>query len=152
SSTTRTRANAIYSLCDACGLWNIGALEIDLNSGGKGKGGVRRLGRQPQGEGRSDADRGVDVDAAAVVDRDVLDDGEAEPGATGVPRAGLVGAVEPFEDAVEVLGRDADALVADRDIDHVGGGADLDDDGRLAGRVRDRVLDEIRHGGDELAL
>ena len=49
---------------------------------------------------------------------DVLDDGQAETGATGGPVARRVDPVETFEDPVQLLVRDADALVdhGDRDV------------------------------------
>ena len=39
------------------------------------------------------------------------DDRQAEPRATGASRAGLVGAVEPFEDALLLAFGDADAVI-----------------------------------------
>jgi hypothetical protein len=57
-----------------------------------------------------------------MVAGDVLDDGQAEPGASGGAGAGLVGPVEALEDPIDVGGRDADALVGDRDLDELLGG------------------------------
>jgi hypothetical protein len=51
--------------------------------------------------------------------RDVLDDGQAEAGAAGGAVPGRVDPVEALEDAVELVGGDADALVDDRDLDGV---------------------------------
>ena len=56
-------------------------------------------------------------DVAVVVAGDVADDGQAETGAAGLPAAGPVDPVEALEDPLEVAGRDADALVAHRDLD-----------------------------------
>ncbi len=64
-----------------------------------------------EGERRATTERAGDLDATAVVAGDVLDDGQAEAGAAGRPGAGLVGPVEAFEDPVEVVRGDADALV-----------------------------------------
>jgi hypothetical protein len=41
--------------------------------------------------------------AAAVGQDDVLDDGQAKPGAAGVARTRLVHAIEALEDTIEVL-------------------------------------------------
>ena len=48
---------------------------------------------------------------AAVVGRDVLDDGQPEPGAAGGARSGRVDPVEALEDPVQVRLGDADALI-----------------------------------------
>ena len=56
----------------------------------------------------------LDRHRAAVVGGDVAHDGQAEAGAAGLAAAGPVDAVEALEDAVEVGGRDADAVVARR--------------------------------------
>ena len=45
----------------------------------------------------------------------VLDDREAQPGAAQLAAAGLVDAVEPLEDARQVVAGDADAGVGDLD-------------------------------------
>ena len=66
-----------------------------------------------EGERGALALAGAHGDLAAVVGGDVADDGQAEPGAAGVAAAGPVDPVEALEDAVEVAGRDADALVGD---------------------------------------
>jgi hypothetical protein len=52
-----------------------------------------------------------------VVVDDVLDDGQAQTGASRGPRPRRVDAVEALEDALLVLRRDAEALVRDGDID-----------------------------------
>ena len=58
---------------------------------------------------------GVDDDLTAVHLDDAVRDGEAEAGAL----ADLLGREEGVEQLVEVLGRDADAGVGDRDLDLV---------------------------------
>src|SRR5690606_31077592 len=73
---------------------------------------------QAQGERRALAGLGPHGDLAAVVGGDVLDDAQAEPGATRVARARRVDAVAALEQARPRLGRDADALVDDGDLDH----------------------------------
>ena len=66
-----------------------------------------------------DAERGAlvglafDADVAAEGLGEVLDDGEAEAGAAELAGAGFIDAVEPLEDAGEVLLGDADAGVGD---------------------------------------
>ena len=48
----------------------------------------------------------------------MLDDGQTKAGATGGPVPRGVDTVEPLEDPVDLMGRDADALVGDGDVDH----------------------------------
>ena len=75
--------------------------------------------RKAQGERRPGAFRAPDAHLAAVVGRDVLDDGQSQAGAAGVAGPGRVGPVEPLEDPLDVALRDADALVGDADLDLV---------------------------------
>src|SRR6185436_5688931 len=96
--------------------------------------------------------RAGDVDTAAVVGGDVLDDGQAQAGAAGRPGPGLVSPVEPLEDPVDVVRGDTDALVGDVDLDPV---IVLTQRKRNLGvlpRVRDRVLHEVGHRGRDLAV
>ena len=74
---------------------------------------------QPQGERRALALHRPHGALAAVVDADVLDDGQAEAGATGDARARRIDAVEPLEDAGLLALGDADALVGHGDLDRV---------------------------------
>ena len=74
------------------------------------------LHRDAEGERAAFAFAGAHGDVAAVVGGDVADDRQAEAGAAGVAAAGPVDAVEALEDAVEVAGRNADALVVHRDL------------------------------------
>ena len=55
----------------------------------------------------------VDLDVAVVVGGDVAHDRKPEPGAAGVAAPAVVDPVEALEDALEVTGGDADALVLD---------------------------------------
>ena len=56
------------------------------------------------------------TELAAVALHHVLDDGQAQPGAAGLARAAAVDAVEALGQARQVLARDAQAGVADRDL------------------------------------
>src|SRR6185437_7483900 len=76
---------------------------------------ARRRHRQVDGEDRALAQLALDVECAAVVAHDVLDDGEAEPGAAQLARAGGIDAVEALGEPRQVLARDALAMVADGD-------------------------------------
>ena len=58
------------------------------------------------------------LDHSAVVGRDVFDDGQTQAGAAGHPGAGLIDAEKPFEDALLIVGGDADTAVGDRDGHH----------------------------------
>ena len=77
-------------------------------------------GRQPDGEGAALAGRRDDLEPPLVAVEDVLDDGEAEPGAALVAARGDVDAVEPLGQPVDVLARDARAVVGDGDAVAVG--------------------------------
>ena len=61
--------------------------------------------------GKSDGERGTLAGLgphghfAAMVGNDVFDDAQAQPGASGLPRAGGIDPVEAFEDALLVLRR-----------------------------------------------
>ena len=73
--------------------------------------------RKSNGEGRALTGLAPHVHLAAMDGGDVLDDAEAEA-RTAIPATtGIVDAVEPLEDALLVLGADADAVVADADLD-----------------------------------
>ena len=52
-----------------------------------------------------------DADIAAERMSEVLDDRQAEPGAAQLARAGLIDAIEPLKDAVQLLSGDADPRV-----------------------------------------
>ena len=111
------------------------------------------LAGQGQGERRPLALDRPDPHLAAVGGGDVLDDREAEAGAAGgaVPRR--VDAVEPLEDAVELVRRDADALVGDADVDGGVVAGRGDHDRGALGRVGDGVGDQVAHRhGDLLAV
>ena len=74
---------------------------------------MHRLRRDGQGEVelRAVAEFALSPEAATVSLEDVLDDGEAEAGAAGFAGAGLVNAVKPLEDAMEVFRGDAGAKI-----------------------------------------
>ena len=126
----------------------------DLDRGGRATRGLAGLGvaGERQGEGRALALDRPHGDVAAVGGGDVLDDREPEAGAAGGAVAGRVDAVEPLEDAVDVLGGDADALVDHRDLDLLALGAGGDDHPGTPARVGDGVGDEVAHRGADLLL
>src|SRR5271154_6214658 len=86
-------------------------------------------------------------DAAAVLGDDAAADGEAEAGAAHGAGVGGVDLVEALEDALELVGGDAAALIADLDFGLVGvdaAGAEVD---LGAGRGElDGVGDEVGEG------
>src|SRR5687768_18480329 len=69
-------------------------------------------GRQEHADRRPAADGARRLDAAAVSIDEMADDREAEPGPPFGARAARVHAIEPLEDARQMLRRDADAGVA----------------------------------------
>src|SRR3990172_7065545 len=88
---------------------------------------------------------------------DAFTDGQPEPGARGAAAAPTLGAPEAFEDALELFGRDANALILDGD-DHraarhtggrnqaglIGAGEAGADTNAGAGRaVLERIVDEV---------
>ena len=68
---------------------------------------------------RAGADPAGHVDLAADRLHQVLDDRQTQPGAAELAAARLVDAVEPLEDARQVVARDADAGVGDLDAGFV---------------------------------
>ena len=84
-----------------------------------------------------------------MVRRDVLDDREAQAGAAGGARAGAVHAEEPLEDPLQLVLRDADALILHGDLDHPVLMAHRDADPRARLRVGDRVRDQVGQGSDQ---
>src|SRR5262245_58380495 len=89
------------------------------------------LGRQGEVDLGALAGRGGEPQAAAVQLDDLLADGQPQAGAR-VAVAG-VGAVEGLQDALEVLGGDADAVVAHDDVPQVEVALDADVDVRRVG-------------------
>ena len=73
-----------------------------------------RLYREHERECRALAFARLDVDPPLMVVGDMAHDRQAEPRATRVAAAAVVDTVEALEDAVEVTGRDADAVVLHR--------------------------------------
>src|SRR5690242_11906163 len=70
---------------------------------------------QVDGEDGALALLALDVERTAMVADDMLDDGEAEPGAAQLARAGGIDAVEALGQPRQVLARDALAVVAHGD-------------------------------------
>ena len=87
-----------------------------------------------------------------MVGRDVLDDGKAEPGAAGGPRARLVGAEEPLKDPLLIFAGDPDAPVGDGNLDVLAAAATADGDQRATWLIRDRVGHQVGHRGDQQGL
>src|SRR6187401_386656 len=87
-----------------------------------------------------------------MVGGDVAHDRQPEPGAARVTAPGLVDAVEPLEDPVDVAGGDADALVGDHDLDPTLGDARAHLDHTTVLAVLHRILHEVADRRHELAL
>src|SRR5437016_5074964 len=77
---------------------------------------------------------------------DVFDDGQAQARAAHFPGARAVDAVETLEDAIEVGGGDADAVVLDFDRDGLVVVAGGDADYAAVGCVLDGVVDQVADG------
>src|SRR5512141_2038718 len=87
-------------------------------------------GREHDAEGAAFAHARVQLDPAAVQLDDLAGDGEAQPGALGLAREQVVGAVEPLEDALSILGPHAGSVV-------------LHLDGHAAGRLSRAQADAL---------
>src|SRR5262249_28087184 len=100
------------------------------------------------GDGRDHATAvglvGLDVDLATVELGDPSRNRETEARAARGRGSRGVGAVEPFEHALGLLGRDARTFVEHLDARATGDRSGAHDDGAARGRVPHRVLDEIR--------
>src|ERR1700704_4703494 len=101
----------------------------------------------------------VDLEQTPVMIDDMLHDGEAETGAAKLPRAGGIDPVEALGEPRDVLGENALAVVADRDLRRGrprealqwGAGADLD--GGPGAPVFDRVIDQVlEHLGELVGI
>src|SRR5438876_7928627 len=90
---------------------------------------ARRFGqiddRQMNREDGAFSERAVDLEQAPMMIDDMLHDGEAEAGAAKLARAGGVDPVEALREPRDVLGKDALAVVADRDLRRGGPGKPL---------------------------
>ena len=115
-------------------------------SGGAAASGMRRVKVEPRPSSLHTRHR------AAVVARDVLDDGQAQAGAAGAAGPRLVDPVEALEHPLAVLARDADAAVGDGDLGEARPRAGGDGDARLPRAVGDRVGQQVGDGGGQLAL
>ena len=84
---------------------------------------IGRCGRQVRGkpERRALAERTFDPEFATHEPREASRNAEAETGAAITPGGAAVGLCERFENALLIAGGDADAGVADRHPQHVGG-------------------------------
>src|SRR5262249_24744976 len=122
----------------------------------------QRCRRKIDGERASLARNAVDLERAAMMVDDVLDDGEPKTRAAKVARTGSVDPVESLGQARDVLARNAVALVVDGDgdghafaaepsgqpLDRLAGGWRRDQparyaDGRARAPVLDRVVDQV---------
>src|SRR5436190_2319988 len=94
-----------------------------------------------------------DVDRSAQMIEEVRDEREAEPRAAERSRRGGVGLIEALEDPRELIGGNADAVVADPEDDRVALGARSELTRRPIRRVLERVIDEVLHdAGEELSV
>src|ERR1700729_2465762 len=103
----------------------------------------RRATGEGDGEGGAGPDRAGDRDLPPQRLAQLAGDPEPEPEPRVLPLT--AGPLEAPENALLILGRDADSVVAHDELDHVGGAAPFDLD-PAAGAVLDGVGDEV--GGD----
>ena len=89
------------------------------------------------------ADLALDVDGAVEEFNEEFDEGEADAVAAGFAGAGFVDAVEAVEDAREVGGGDADAVVGDGDGGSVAFLTGFDVDGAALRGVFDGVFGQV---------
>src|SRR6516225_9138886 len=81
-----------------------------------GAGGDDALGREVAGKSAANPECALYLERGAVALQDMLDDGEAEAGATGRARAPGIDAIEALGEPRNVLRRDTHAGVADREV------------------------------------
>jgi hypothetical protein len=103
------------------------------------------LERKPKGG--SDAQFALDLDASTDGDRQVFDDGQSQAGPPGFSRTGFVDRVKPFEDTVEILSRNSDPLVDDKQFDSIVVRLGLEGDLSSAFGVANRVAQEVSEDG-----
>ncbi len=96
----------------------------------------RRRQRQRDAEGRAGAGDALDRNAAAHALDDAPGNRQAKPGAAELAGDAAIGLLELLEDAVVLVGCDADAGVAHQNVDLAGPHAGLDDD-RDAAAIRE---------------
>ena len=84
-------------------------------------------------------------DGAVVPLDDLLCNGEAEAGAAGFSRSGLVHPVKAVENAVAVFFRDTDTVIADLHPDGVCPGTGSDADMAAIGGIFDGVAENVHH-------
>src|SRR5438270_90503 len=122
-SSSMTRTRPIPGRCNA------------IRSGGGG---------QLDAEGGAFSLLALDLDAAAVGLDDALGDGEPQAGAFGVAGEQVVGAIEALEDALALVGADADAVVGHLDGDRSVAPAPAAQPDALVGTgVLDRVVEQV---------
>ncbi len=104
-----------------------------------------RYGKEKRGALQEGA---FDADVAAHGAGEVFDDGQAKSGAAELAGASLVNAIEAFEEAGKVFGRDSDTGIGNGDLDGFVGlgdaGASTDGNGTAGGRVLEGVVDQSR--------
>src|SRR5581483_4749425 len=105
---------------------------------------------QLDGEAAAVPDLAVERDPAAMCLDDIADDRKPEPRGPGVAAFGRLD--EPLEDALTLLGPDAGPRVDDRQQDGAVLGGERDPDFAAAGRVAQRVRDQVRQRPGELRL
>ena len=104
-----------------------------------------RRGRDPEAEGAAEAGDALDRDLAAHQLDELAGDREAEPGAAALARHRRLDLGEALEQEALRLLRDADAGIADRDLEPAAGArqvAERDVDGAGLGEL-DRVADQV---------
>src|SRR5262245_6334218 len=102
--------------------------------------------RQHDSKDRSASRATVDRDVASIGFDGPPGNGEPEPGATAIPRSGLVQSKEPIEDSLTVVHRNPRSFIRDRHNRLIAVGTDANVDRGTARAVLDRVVDDIREG------
>src|ERR671915_1780104 len=105
--------------------------------------GARAGARQLEEERRAASLALLDPDAAAHPADELAADVQAQPRAADAAEHLRVEAVELLEDARQLLGRDAEALVQHAETHHAVGRLRAELDPAAVGGVLDRVLDEV---------
>jgi len=83
------------------------------------------------------------ADGAAVCEHDVLGDGKAEAGASGLAGPGFIDAIEAFEQARKMFGGDAGTEILDEKFDSVRNRARAKDDSSAGSSVLQGIVDQV---------
>ena len=99
--------------------------------------------REPEEKSRTVGELAFGADRAAMGEHDVLGDGEAQTGASGLAGASFIDAVETLEEAGQVLGGNAGTEIADEEFYGVRDGASAEHDASAGSTIFHGIVDQV---------